>query len=513
MTASAFDRTSAATAIHYNASLPRNLMAGVDAMRAASLNDVSTSLSAANAGVVGWSYLPRWPLETVDAWRSRIASTFLSPYYARAWQTVVGKAFAENVTLGEDVPPEIVSLWENIDNAGAHGDVFAQWVFGDSLHAGLGHILVDYPVADGVQTLADERAAGLRPYWVYVPGDAVLGWRYTVENGRQRLTQFRYLECSVEPDGEFGEKEVKRARVYYASDAENPFARFEVYRQGGEQGKDEIERAGSLYPQTEIPLSTFYARRTGWMTARPFLQELAWVNLESWQSGSDQRNVLHFARVPFYFFRGFTESEVNAFRGVGSAARAYSENAGAGIEVIEGQGNAIGQGWTDIERIGNEAKALSMEPMVSGFAAESATGRAIDEARAHSALEAAIRNFEDCIEQALGFTAVWMGGDMAGGGSISLTSDLSVDMPKTTEASEVRAAVKEGFISHRTGLERWLDLMDIEAVDVDAELDAVESEKAKSIETFGRAFEVGGADGNPEPPANDQPQPPAEESA
>ena len=316
-------------------------MGGTDSMRAASLSGTIASASSTSAGIpVQSSYLPRWPLETEDAWRSRVASTFLTPYYARAWQTVVGKAFSENVELGDDVAPEIVALWENIDNAGAHGDVFCQWVFGDSLHTGIGHILVDYPVADGVQTLADERSLGLRPNWIYVPGDAVLGVRSEVVSGRVRLTQFRYFEETVESDGAFGEKAIKRVRVYYASDAENPFARVEVYVMGKDGAQ--LEAANVLRPHTEIPVATFYARRTGWQTARPFMQELAWVNLEAYQSGSDQRNILHFARVPFYHFAGFTKEEIDAFTGVGGAARAWTTDPSAQIHVVEGTGAAIG---------------------------------------------------------------------------------------------------------------------------------------------------------------------------
>src|SRR3546814_11327266 len=50
-----------------------------------------------------------------------------------------------------------------------------------------------------------------------------------------------------------------------------------------------------------LPLVTVYAERTGYLTARPPLLDLAWLNLAHWQSSSDQRHILHVARVPILF--------------------------------------------------------------------------------------------------------------------------------------------------------------------------------------------------------------------
>jgi len=475
----AFDATDRAEAIAARAKLPRDLYGGTATMRAA-----------------GSDYLPQWPLEPLDAWRSRKNSTFLFGGYKRAHQTAVGKAFGDNIRLEDDVPVEIrgqddakgqtriEGLWENIDYAGSHGDVFCQWVFADSLHVGIGHILVEYPVADGVQTLADERQAGLRPYWVYVPGDAVLGWRDEQVNGKTRLTQFRYLEVTVQEDGQFGEKAVERARVYYASDAENPYARFEVY---GKNEKEEVELVGGgpLSPHTEIPLSTFYARKTGFMTGAPFLEEVAWSNLELWQSGSEQRNMLHFARVPFYGFFGFADDEYKAVTAIGASARVRAKDTGARVEIIEGRGVAMGEGWKDIDRLKSEITALSLEPLVSGLVAETAMGRAIDEARAHSALEAAIRNMEDCIEDALGNTAVWLGLDYSAGGSVQMTERLS---PLADGAQKFQGALdlfKQGAIGKRELLDRAVafGVLD-EETDVDKLIEEREAEAADNFAAF-----------------------------
>ena len=47
----------------------------------------------------------------------------------------------------------------------------------------------------------------------------------------------------------------------------------------------------------------------GFMTAHPPLMDLAWLNLAHWQSASDQRHILHVARVPILFGRNLTLPE------------------------------------------------------------------------------------------------------------------------------------------------------------------------------------------------------------
>lgn len=451
MSASPFDRTPAAARIYTQAQLPRNLMGGVESMRLASFQGAQIATSGMGT-TIAWSYLPRWPLETVDAWAARVNSTFLEPYYPTAASAVAGKAFAEGVTLGEDVAPAIAGeydedgntitpgLWENIDFAGMHGEVFSQWVFSDSLHTGIGHILVEYPRAEGIATIADELAAGVRPYWVYVPGDAVTGWKWETQNGRQRLTQFRYLETVCVPDGAFGEKTIERVRVYYASDAEYPYARFEVYEKGKESDALALDAAGNpiaglLKPQTEIPLATFIPGVSKkWEDARPFLHDLAWVNLEAWQSGSDQRNSLHFARVPFYAFFGFDDEAMKKFTGVGAAARAHTNNADARIDVIEGSGAGMGEGWKDLDRLRAAADALSSRPFNPSIQVKTATQVNAEQGATLSPVALAVRNMKDCIELALGYTAIWLGLSKEEGGSVKMVEDMTGPQTGTDKA-------------------------------------------------------------------------------
>lgn len=476
MSTNPFQRSALAQSLYDNAKLPRALVGSEKAMRAA-----------------GKTYLPQWPMETDEAWASRRDSTFLYPGYADAVDTATGLAFSEGVELGDDVAEQIIPLWENIDYAGTHGDVFCANSFLDALHVGVGHFLAEYPRAEGIETLADERDAGLRPYLIYVPGDAVLGWRVSYANGATRLTQFRYSETTMEPDGQFGEKPVERVRVYHASDAEHPFAWYEVYRQStngaGGGGEAALESSGPLAPHTEIPLSTWYAgQRTGFLMGRPFFEGVASANLELWQSGSDQRANLHFARVSLFVFRGFTKDEAQSVQAIGPAARIQCSDSGAGVDVVGGNPAALGDGWKDIERLTQVISERSLKPLLPGSGgAETATGRSIDAAREMSALERVMRSFQDALEGAFGNMAIWMGLDRVQGGSVSLAEELS---PEPSQADDARLIVelhKAGLLSKRTALDEAAKKLTLsDDFDVEAEMERIDAEGGGFGEPIGQ---------------------------
>jgi hypothetical protein len=76
---------------------------------------------------------------------------------------LAGFVFRIPPTLDEDVPvviagkesedegTETEGIWENIDNAGTHGDVFARDLLVDAMIAGHAAILVEYPQTGGAQ--------------------------------------------------------------------------------------------------------------------------------------------------------------------------------------------------------------------------------------------------------------------------------------------------------------------------------------------------------------------------
>jgi hypothetical protein len=136
------------------------LMGGTKAMRAA-----------------GKRYLPQWPAEEGDSYQARLATATLFPAYERTVAVMTGKPFSKPITIGEDVPTRLRGWCENIDLQGRNLHAFAADLCMEALGHGFGGILVDSPPAQGVKTVADEQKAGIRPYFVHVAHDAILGWK------------------------------------------------------------------------------------------------------------------------------------------------------------------------------------------------------------------------------------------------------------------------------------------------------------------------------------------------
>lgn len=190
----------------------------------------------------GAKYLPVEPAEDRGKdYPIRLSRALLFNAFERTLNGLVGMAFRKEPKLGTDVPEIIrgreeakgllkLEGWaENIDLQGAAWTVFAKETFTDAMRLGHSFIYTDMPpkLPTGA-TLADERAAGRRPYWVSYRASQALNWRgrqetraialsngtvISVPTGRRILEQITFEECSYEPDGKYGEKEVKRYRV------------------------------------------------------------------------------------------------------------------------------------------------------------------------------------------------------------------------------------------------------------------------------------------------------------
>lgn len=396
-----------------DAMLPRTLMGGSRAMR------IQREL-----------FLPRHDAESPQAYQVRINKTFLHNAFKASVKNLAGKVFAQPIVLGDDVPVEFrgsdadgITGWqENIDLAGRHLNVFGHDLFKEGLITGMCHVLVDMGVNRMLEPDVDVGSPELsiattRPYWVLVKSDQVLSYRVGVTpDGIEMLTRLNILEQTVSPYGDWGEQAVQRVRVLI------PGA-WQLWRDFGQQVGEEwksdwrIEDEGEMVradgqPWGRIPLFTFYADRTGFMEAESPLMELAEKNLEHWQSSSEQRNLLDYARRPVLWKSGDEPSGAKQVAW-GSAVMFETRTIGAKLEWVEHKGTAIGAGANDLKNLEDQMAVLSLEPLIMAMRPSAkdptATGKSIDTAEAHSRLQMMAYNLEDAIEEGMGLTAEWAG--------------------------------------------------------------------------------------------------------
>lgn len=417
--------SAAQAAIADAAALPRALMGGTKAMRAA-----------------GEKYLPKEPAETVEAYANRLKRTTLFNGFGKTVSDMTGKVFAKPIVLKDNVPEQIRTMAENVDLTGRHINVFARDVFYDALQPGVSYILVDMPPAEGkTRTVAQERAEGRRPYLVHIPVERLIGWKSDTVNGAETLTQVRILECVYEPDGPFHEKEIEQVRVLEPGT-------WATWRRGKE-ADEWVPYANGMNSLKKIAIVPVYTNRTGFMTGSPPLNDLADTNVAHWQSQSDQRNILHVARVPILFGAGIAEDSQFV---IGANAMIRTSNPDAKLEFVEHTGNAIDSGDKDLKNLEFQMQTLGLQLLVPTPGGKTATGEARDDSKENSPLAMMARSLGDAIEEAFGLMGEYIGLGPDQGGEVDVNKDFGILAGALTDIPNILSAKAAGVIDQETAL-------------------------------------------------------------
>ncbi|PRC92665.1 DUF4055 domain-containing protein [Solimicrobium silvestre] len=367
----------------------------------------------------GKAYLPQWPSEKDASYEYRLKTSTLFNAFSHTVENMAGKPFSEPIAF--DKVDETIQTWfDNIDLAGRNLHVFANEVLKSGLKYGLTHILVDYQRTEGVQTLADEKAMGARPYVIHIPPGAILGWMSDVVHGVEMLTQVRILENVTVPDGSFGTKLIQQVRVLEVG-------KWATFRKGtdGEWAKFDsgavMQKAG--VPLNFIPLVTYYGKRTGFMTADLPLGDLADLNIKHWQSTSDQDSILHTARVPILAVFGDDRDEDNSKPVVIGAGSIFNLPLGADAKFVEHTGAAIGAGRQSLQDLEAQMRLIGAELLIDATGDVSATQAALDTAQQQSKLSAMVQNLEDTLDQVTDIMSAWAG--ITNDGDITIFKDFA----------------------------------------------------------------------------------------
>ena len=431
--------------------LTRCLVDGTEAMRQA-----------------GKSYLPKHPAESEDAWKARKDASVLLPAYRDAINLTCGLIFRKAVGAA-DVPMDAQPWLDNVDLMGRSVTQFAEDILRDAFN-GVSYIVADYPntlaLAQGMGrsalTLADERDLGIRPHLVHVLSEQVLGWRVQTVNGHQILTQFRYKECATEPDGAYGSKVVERIRVlepgmvtvYTKTDAQTDWML-------------DPEQSG-IVTIKEVPVVPIYTGRTGYMEGVPPLLDLAWKNVEHWQSASDQRNILHVARVPLLATIGIDANDL-----VIGPQNILALPVGGDAKWIEHSGKAIESGRIDLQDLEAQMQTMAGKILDRGVV-KTATQSGIESTQAMSKIQAWALGLQAGLNAAWALCGKWINQDL---GTLAVNSDVDISTPDAPFLTEIRNAVVAGLLTKETYL-KILDSAEVlpEGFDVQTELDQLESE-------------------------------------
>jgi hypothetical protein len=433
-------------------------------------------------GAAKW--LPLEPAEDQRDFAIRLRRAIFFNAFERTLHALVGMVFRKDPELSSDNPPRLVELWENIDNAGTHGAVFAREAFELACKYGHSLIYVDMPPAlpEG-STLADERAANRRPYWVMYEADQIVNWRFESVNGQTSLSLLVLEEETLEADGLYGEEEVCRYRVLRPGS-------WELYREvkNEQTGRTEYILEGSGQTSLPyIPVAPIYARKTGILTSKPPLLDLALINLAHYQKYSDYSTYLHIASRPILWFRGRDISK--GVEAIGPYTFFDVDTQNGTVAFAETSGAALGAAKLDIEHLEKQMAVMGLSLLAgSKVTPQTATESLLDHAKEESDLASAARSLQDALELALQYTAAYEGIES---GSIALGSTMA-DLTLSPEEMRVWIDSADKVFSKGTIYEVFKQAGKLpDSFDAEAEQLAIERDAASIGDQLLTAFDQG----------------------
>ena len=331
-------------------------------------------------------YLPQEPREQDDAYENRLARSTCPPYFQRLERMLAGMLTRKPVKLQDVGDAQREQLFD-VDLQGNDLNVWTYEAARKMIRYGHVGVLVDVP-QDG----------NGRPYWVTYTPREILGYRTEIIDGKTTFTQLRLLEKIIEPEGDYGEKEVTQVRVLYQG-------RYEIHRKN-DNGKFVVVDEGET-TLSEIPFSVAYANRLTLMESRPPLEDIAELNIKAYQVQSDLDNQLHISAVPLLGFFGFPQSSEEVTAGPNEAIAFPAEGR---AEYIEPTGRSFDSQFQRLEQLEKQINELGLAAVLGQkLSAETAEAKKIDRSQGDSTMMVVAQQMQDLIDNSLVFHAQLLG--------------------------------------------------------------------------------------------------------
>lgn len=379
-------------------------------------------------------YLPQEPRELDESYDNRLARSVCPPYYQRLERMLAGMLTRKPVKL-QDVSDAIREQLFDVDMQGNDLNV---WTYETARK------LVRY---GHIGCLVDAPSNGGRPYWCTYTPRQILGYRTEQQDGAQRLIQLRLQETvlEVDPDSKYGEKQIDQVRVLTPGE-------YQIHqRQDNGEYKVVDEGTTSL---AEIPFSVAYSNRVGFMESRPPLEDIAELNLKSYQVQSDLDNQLHISAVPMLALFGFPSSAEEVSAGPGEAL-AFPADGRA--EYIEPQGRSFDFQFKRLEQIALQINELGLSAVLGQkLSAETAASKMIDRSQGDSTMMVIAQNVQDMIDNCLKFHAEFMGQQEAAG-SCTVNRDFIGARLDPADVNALLQLYTAGTITKETLLQQLAD--------------------------------------------------------
>ena len=395
-------------------------------------------------------YLPQEPRELDESYDNRLARSVVAPFYQRLERMLAGMLTRKPVRL-EDTSDVITEQLFDVDMQGNDLNV---WTYETARK------LVRY---GHVGTLVDAPQDGGRPYWVNYTPRQILGWRTEPKDGQQMLTMLRLSETIIlpDPDSKYGEKSVQQVRLLTPGG-------YQIH-QKDDQGEFRVTDEGTT-SLDKIPFSVAYSNRVGYLESRPPLEDIAELNLKTYQVQSDLDNQLHISAVPMLAFFGFPSAAEEVSAGPGEAIAFPAEGK---AEYIEPKGTSFEYQFRRLEQLAAQINELGLSAVLGQkLSAETAEAKRIDRSQGDSTMMVIAQNMQDMIDNCLRFHAQYLGQGVTAG-SCLINRDFIGARLEPQEIQSLLQLYTAGTITQETLLQNLADGEVLgDDFDVDEELEA-----------------------------------------
>ena len=335
-------------------------------------------------------YLKQEPREEDESYDVRLSRSVCPPYYLRMERMLAGMLTRKPVRLS-DVPDNIEEELFDVD---LEGNNLTNFVYNISrLCIRYGHVGV----------LVDAPAEGGRPYWIpYTPRD-IIGWRTEIQNGLRKLTQLRLTERIVKPKGIYGEETIEQIRVLEPGT-------FSIFQRNDDGDFKKVDEGTTSLDF--IPFSVAYSNKVGIYESRPPLEDIAELNIKSYQIQSDYENQLHISAVPMLAFYGFPAAAEEVAAGPNEA---LSLPEGSSASYIEPNGNSFTAQEKRIDKLEYQINELGLAAILGQkMSAETAQSKRIDRSQGDSTMMVLSQQIQDLLDNCLKFHAAYEKQNIAG---------------------------------------------------------------------------------------------------
>lgn len=418
-------------AMHPYWRMANTLLNGTDAVRAA-----------------GEAYLPKFPNETEDDYDYRRSNAKFTNIFGDICDDLAAKPFAEPLTIKDGTASErIVAICEDIDGRGNNLHVFAGNAFYRGIAFAVDWVLVEFtraaPRLDGRPlSLADEERQGLRPYWVSIPATSMLAVYTATIRGKEEFVHARMRETITRRDG-FDEVSVTRIRVLNREPVQNEFGQVVDYQPATFQIWEQETKSGAWSMVDDGPISIGVIPLVAYVTGRrengswrmiPPMKRAADLQIEHFQQETALKSIKELTAFPMLAGCGVTP-DVQGGQvvpvPVGPRAVLYAppsgENGSHGEwKFIEPTSESLRFLADDVKNTEQQLRELGRQPLTAQTGNLTVVTTAFAAQKGNSAIQAWALNLKDALEQALMFTALWLGDPSKP--AVSIYTDFAIEM-------------------------------------------------------------------------------------